>query len=275
MTRAPERYSGPWNKALKNPILVIGNKADPITPFASAKFVADLLGNSAHLVKEDAYGHTSFAEHSDCTLGIIHNLLVHQTYPADDQLCEANQVLFPGQGVTKLTVDSGGSLNPMFDPRVPVPGTNIGLKNQELLGNGPLSLNAVKITEDNADPTPTTNTTYLRNEISALKQTCTELYWEVGCASLAFFISLMLAAYTISGSLRKTDKGRVYAAVDSLGDDHISPEKGTGSYSQEYHDAEEGYQRALSSKESVEFERYSDPYEMPGGVIGSYSRLRH
>ena len=276
VVRAPERYTGPWNATPKNPILVIGNKADPITPLASAKFVADLLGNSAHLVEEDAYGHTSFAEHSNCTLGIIYNFLVNQAYPNGDQLCGTNQVLFPGQNVTKLTLDNGGSLNPMFDPRVPVPGTNIGLKNQGLLEGDPVSLG---VTENKTDSTPTTSAAYLRNRIGDLKQTCAELYWAVGTASLVFLASLMLVAYTVSGPRWKTGKGQVYAAVDSLGDDHTYHAIDSSSYTnQEYHSAEGAhYEREgglLSSRESTEFEREEDPYRMTGGTIGSYSHIR-
>ncbi|KAG9124513.1 hypothetical protein FRC07_011335 [Ceratobasidium sp. 392] len=63
--RAPNRYTGPWNSKLKNTILVIGNEADPITPFRSAQSVAHALGDSARLVQQDDYGHTSLAMHSD------------------------------------------------------------------------------------------------------------------------------------------------------------------------------------------------------------------
>ncbi|KAF8756760.1 TAP-like protein [Rhizoctonia solani] len=42
--RAAERYAGPWNKKLSNPILTIGNEADPATPYINAKNVADALG---------------------------------------------------------------------------------------------------------------------------------------------------------------------------------------------------------------------------------------
>ncbi|KAG8736011.1 hypothetical protein FRC10_009884 [Ceratobasidium sp. 414] len=53
---AVERYTGPWNKKLSNPILVIGNEADPITPYKNAKSVADALGESAVLIEQDDYG---------------------------------------------------------------------------------------------------------------------------------------------------------------------------------------------------------------------------
>jgi hypothetical protein len=57
--RNVERYSGPFNNKLANPILVIGNQLDPITPFASARGLADALGDSAFLIGQDDWGHTS------------------------------------------------------------------------------------------------------------------------------------------------------------------------------------------------------------------------
>ena len=63
-TRAVERHQGPFNKQPKNVVLVIGNQADPITPFRSAKLVASqqYLGNSSRLVQQWDFGHTSGAE---------------------------------------------------------------------------------------------------------------------------------------------------------------------------------------------------------------------
>ncbi|KAG8723385.1 hypothetical protein FRC11_002456, partial [Ceratobasidium sp. 423] len=63
--RAVERYTGPWNKKLSNPILVIGNQADPITPYINAKSVADALGSSAVLIEQGDFGHSSLAMHSN------------------------------------------------------------------------------------------------------------------------------------------------------------------------------------------------------------------
>jgi hypothetical protein len=76
--RAVERFTGPFNHTLQNKIMVIGeysvsrrglfqgnltrvisivgNLYDPITPFISAKAVADALGNSAVLLKHNGYG---------------------------------------------------------------------------------------------------------------------------------------------------------------------------------------------------------------------------
>ncbi|KAG8702411.1 hypothetical protein FRC09_004743 [Ceratobasidium sp. 395] len=102
--RAVERFTGPWNSKLSNSLLVIGNEADPITPFRSAKSVADALGDSAVLVEQDDYGHSSLAMHSDCTFNILRDYFVNNQLPTADQFCGTNQVLFPGGGITKSSL---------------------------------------------------------------------------------------------------------------------------------------------------------------------------
>lgn len=54
--RAVERYSGPWNATLEYPVLVVTNTADNRTPLAAAELVADLLGDSAVLLRRDSFG---------------------------------------------------------------------------------------------------------------------------------------------------------------------------------------------------------------------------
>ncbi|QRV77165.1 Abhydrolase domain-containing protein [Ceratobasidium sp. AG-Ba] len=109
--RAVERFTGPFNKNLSNPIIVIGNEADPITPYISAKKVADALGDSAILVEQDDYGHASLAMHSDCTFAILQNYFTNGTLPTSDQFCGTNQVLFPGPWITKKTLSAAGTSN--------------------------------------------------------------------------------------------------------------------------------------------------------------------
>ncbi|KAH7341643.1 TAP-like protein-domain-containing protein [Rhizoctonia solani] len=99
--RAVERYTGPWNKKLANPILVIGNEADPVTPYIVAKKVADALGDSAILIQQDDYGHTSLSMHSDCTMSALQDYFLNNKLPSQDILCGTDQQLFPGPGVTK------------------------------------------------------------------------------------------------------------------------------------------------------------------------------
>ncbi|KAL1714504.1 Alpha/Beta hydrolase protein [Schizophyllum commune] len=102
--RAVERYSGPWNKKLSNKILVIGNQADPVTPFRNAKQVADQLGESAVLIEQSGYGHGSIAEYSNCTMDIVQSYFESGKTPDNDwTYCfvnEDNLLLFPDQSNT-------------------------------------------------------------------------------------------------------------------------------------------------------------------------------
>lgn len=59
------------SQKLRNKILVIGNTADPVTPVASARFVAELLGDQAVMVEQLGFGHTTLAESSNCTDRIV------------------------------------------------------------------------------------------------------------------------------------------------------------------------------------------------------------
>ncbi|CAE6508678.1 unnamed protein product, partial [Rhizoctonia solani] len=107
--RAVERYTGPWNKKLSNPILVIGNEADPITPYISAKRVADALGDSAVLIEQDDYGHAAVAMISKCTISALQNYFVNNTLPSEDKFCGTDQELFPGPPITKSSLSKQSS----------------------------------------------------------------------------------------------------------------------------------------------------------------------
>lgn len=109
--RAVERYTGPWNNKLSNTILVIGNEADPVTPYISAKRVADALGDSAILIEQDDYGHVSIAMRSNCTRSALEDYFLNNNLPTQDKFCGTDQVLFPGPGVTKKTLTKLASSN--------------------------------------------------------------------------------------------------------------------------------------------------------------------
>ncbi|RPD59757.1 alpha/beta-hydrolase [Lentinus tigrinus ALCF2SS1-6] len=89
--RAVERYTGPFNKTLGNKVLVIGNTADPITPFRQAKQLADLMGSSATLIRQNGFGHASLAQRSSCVTNVIQAYLNNDTLPEDDcTMCEVD-----------------------------------------------------------------------------------------------------------------------------------------------------------------------------------------
>ena len=91
---------------MKNPIIIIGNKADPATPFMDASLVAGWLGDSATLVEQDGVGHLSLAQKSTCTRNIISNFFINGVRPrGDDTICPIDAdspPLFPSKGARAL-----------------------------------------------------------------------------------------------------------------------------------------------------------------------------
>ncbi|KAL1660786.1 TAP-like protein-domain-containing protein [Schizophyllum commune] len=97
--RAVERYTGPWDKQLKNRVIVLGNAADPGTAFKNAESLASQLGSAnAVLVKQNGYGHSSLVQKSTCTGNIIRQYFENGSLPEGNNTeCEidADVVLFP------------------------------------------------------------------------------------------------------------------------------------------------------------------------------------
>ncbi|KAG8707348.1 hypothetical protein FRC09_001879 [Ceratobasidium sp. 395] len=111
--RSAHRYQGPWNrKSLRNKILVIGNDGDPVTPLRSAKSVASAFGDSAVLIEQDSFGHSSLAMHSDCTWNAIRDYFLDRPFTMVGRVCKADQTIFPGvtmSMVTSLVANSSSS----------------------------------------------------------------------------------------------------------------------------------------------------------------------
>jgi TAP-like protein len=63
--RGQDNYRGPWNAKTKNPILLIGTRHDPSTPYINAVRSARRLGNAV-LLTQNGYGHVSFHDPSAC-----------------------------------------------------------------------------------------------------------------------------------------------------------------------------------------------------------------
>jgi len=96
--RAADRYTGPWSAATKTPVLVVGTRFDPATPYAAARRVAGLLGNAV-LLTHDGYGHTSEADPSACVVRATRAYLVHLTTPGRGTVCASDRQPFdPGFG---------------------------------------------------------------------------------------------------------------------------------------------------------------------------------
>lgn len=80
-----DAYTGPFDAATANPVLVIGTRFDPATPYINAEeLAADVPG--ARLLTLEGYGHTSFGQGS-CIEGEVTKYLVTGETPAEGTTC--------------------------------------------------------------------------------------------------------------------------------------------------------------------------------------------
>jgi pimeloyl-ACP methyl ester carboxylesterase len=77
-----DRYMGPFTRRTSNPVLVIGNRFDPATPYHGATTVRDLLPGSALL--------------TGCADAAVARYLVDLRAPAAGTVCEQDHVPFTG-----------------------------------------------------------------------------------------------------------------------------------------------------------------------------------
>ena len=83
---AADRYAGPWDRPTANPILVIGNTFDPVTPYKGAVAMATELAR-ARLLTVDGYGHTVLLNPSPCAAQYEIDYLVDGTLPPQGTVC--------------------------------------------------------------------------------------------------------------------------------------------------------------------------------------------
>jgi pimeloyl-ACP methyl ester carboxylesterase len=91
--RTAKRYTGPWNAATKNPILVIGTTNDPNTPYPNARTAARRLGNAV-LLTHQGYSHTSPLDPSACVTRAISAYVVDLVTPPKGTVCPSDRQPF-------------------------------------------------------------------------------------------------------------------------------------------------------------------------------------
>ncbi|THH10618.1 hypothetical protein EW145_g1198 [Phellinidium pouzarii] len=91
----PERFTGTWNHTLNNPILIVSNTADPVTPLASGRLVNTLLSDSSRLLIQNSPGHCSLGLASLCTMKAYRAYFVNGTLPPNEFVCEVDESPFP------------------------------------------------------------------------------------------------------------------------------------------------------------------------------------
>jgi pimeloyl-ACP methyl ester carboxylesterase len=113
------RYIGPWNAATKNPVLIIGTRFDPNTPFVNARRLERLLGN-AILLTHDGFGHVSISDPSACVERVQRRYFVSLTIPDRGTMCSSNHLPFdPDFGKRPKALDgprSAGSAHGVAEP---------------------------------------------------------------------------------------------------------------------------------------------------------------
>ena len=91
--RGADRYKGRWDATTKNPILVLGPRFDPSTPFGNARRVARRLGNTV-LLAQQGYGHLSSADPSTCVRDAIGRYLTDLLTPPRGTVCPSDRLPF-------------------------------------------------------------------------------------------------------------------------------------------------------------------------------------
>ncbi|KIV83824.1 hypothetical protein PV11_05815 [Exophiala sideris] len=93
MEKAKEVYSGDWDIKTKNPLLLIGNTYDPVTPLVSAQNNSAAFPGSV-VLQHNGYGHTSLAQPSLCTAEAVQAYFINGTLPAPGTICQPDVPLF-------------------------------------------------------------------------------------------------------------------------------------------------------------------------------------
>ncbi|MGR6966614.1 alpha/beta hydrolase [Geodermatophilus sp. URMC 61] len=99
--RSTERHTGPWDSWTRNPVLLIGNRYDPATPYRNAVAVHDLLPNST-LLTVDGVGHGSLGV-STCASSLMSQYLLTGATPPAGTVCAADRGAFDPVPTSALT----------------------------------------------------------------------------------------------------------------------------------------------------------------------------
>ena len=80
-----DAYTGPFNRATANPLLVVGNLWDPSTAYEGAVAAAEVLPNSA-LITSHNWGHTAYGN-SQCATDAVDRYLIDGVVPDGELVC--------------------------------------------------------------------------------------------------------------------------------------------------------------------------------------------
>lgn len=80
-----DAYVGPWDQDVDEPVLVIGTRFDPATPYSGTRPYAEHFSD-ARVLTVDGYGHTVLGK-SSCADQVISDYLVRLAAPDDGAVC--------------------------------------------------------------------------------------------------------------------------------------------------------------------------------------------
>jgi hypothetical protein len=102
---AKERYSGDFQVKTKNPLLLIGNTGDPVTPLASARNMSSGFDGSV-VLEHPGFGHASvLTQASRCTVEAIRAYFEDGTLPEDGAVCAPEPAPYGTTGWNELLLD--------------------------------------------------------------------------------------------------------------------------------------------------------------------------
>jgi hypothetical protein len=87
-----DAFTGPWEQTTQAPVLVVGTRFDPATPYRQAKPYRDLFPGG-HLLTLEGWGHTSLGK-SRCVDAHVASYLITGLTPADGTVCQPDTVPF-------------------------------------------------------------------------------------------------------------------------------------------------------------------------------------
>lgn len=90
--RDNDAFLGPWKLNTKAPVVVIGTRYDPATPYQATRPYADLY-RDARMVTVEGYGHTTLGK-SVCADNLISGYLIALKAPADGATCAQDRKPF-------------------------------------------------------------------------------------------------------------------------------------------------------------------------------------
>ncbi|MEU5213964.1 alpha/beta fold hydrolase [Streptomyces sp. NPDC020742] len=106
---AADSYRGPWNRPTAHPVLLVGTRYDPATPYPDARATARELAD-ARLLTLDGYGHTALLNPSSCIQTYESRYLIGGTLPPAGTTCRQDAPPFSARKPSGGVATGGGAL---------------------------------------------------------------------------------------------------------------------------------------------------------------------